>query len=59
MEFFEKPSRAELDAAFPYKRLTITGNIGDALWDPFWQLRLAADNDAKGELVPVSRALTH
>ena len=59
MENFPKPSRAELDAAFPYKRLTITGNIGDALWDPFWQLRLAADNDAKGELVPVARALTH
>ena len=59
MEYFAKPSRAQLDAAFPYERLTITGNIGDALWDPFWQLRLAADDDAKGELVTVARALAH
>ena len=58
MEFFEKPSRAELDAAFPYEHLTITGKIRDALWHPLWLLRLAADDDAKEDNKLVARDLT-
>ena len=59
MEFFEKPSRAELDAAVPYERLTITGKIGDALWHPLWLGRLAADDAAKEDNKLVARDLTH
>ena len=58
MEFFEKPSRAELDAAFPYKNLTVTGRVGDALWHPLYRLRLAADDDAKEDNKLVARDLT-
>ena len=59
MEHFAKPSRAQLDAAFPYERLTITGKIGDALWHPLWLGRLAADDDAKEENKSVARDLAH
>jgi hypothetical protein len=58
MENFPKPSRAQLDAAFPYERLTITGKIRDALWHPLWLRRLAADDDAKEDNKLVARDLT-
>ena len=58
MEFFEKPSAAQLNAAFPYQRLTITGKSGDALWHQLYRLRLAADDDAKEDNKLVARDLT-
>ena len=59
MENFPKPSRAQLDAAFPYECLTVTGKIDDPLWDPCWRQLLALDDDAHGDTVMMARDLAH